>query len=144
MSTNPFKAGEHNGMETYYVTVDDRICRVASFDRAQCKAALQVPHLQKTVAAAVQRRMRHLDKITTVLHFMDHGQDFLRWDLDAKGKVIDCGPFQGSLWIGRFVVHPEQLWVGELVRYRTAGDSAAAGSIRYPLVQIERVKGGAE
>lgn len=140
---NPFKAGEPGGVQTYYGTADDRILAVGRFDRIQCEAALQLPDLQKTVAAAVQRRLRHLDKVATVLHFTDHGQDFLRWELDARGKVIGCKPFQARVWCGKHVMHHEQLWAGDLVRYRTMGESASADNIRYPLERVERLKGGA-
>lgn len=30
----------------------------------------------------------------------DHGQDFLEWDIDEKGVVVGCRPFQGSIWCG--------------------------------------------
>lgn len=43
--------------------------------------------------------MRKFGKKTR-LHFEDHGQDFLWWDIDAEGNVIDCGPFQASVWVG--------------------------------------------
>ncbi len=32
------------------------------------------------------------------IYFQDNGQDTLWWDIDAFGKVIGCGPFQGRLW----------------------------------------------
>ncbi|HRL98088.1 MAG TPA: hypothetical protein PLE22_01440 [Acidovorax sp.] len=53
MGANPFKAALHAGVQTYYCTAEDRIRLVAWFDRAQCEAALKLPDLQKTVAAAV-------------------------------------------------------------------------------------------
>lgn len=62
-NNNPFKAGFHAGVQTYYCTAEDRVRMVSGFDRAQCNDALQLPHLQKTVLSAVQRRLRHLDKI---------------------------------------------------------------------------------
>ena len=34
------------------------------------------------------------------IHFEDHGQDFLEWDVDANGTVIDCRPFQAAVWVG--------------------------------------------
>lgn len=62
MSTaNPFAAGVYGGHQTYHMGADDRIAAVRRFDRAQCQAALALPHLQKTVASAVQRRLRQLD-----------------------------------------------------------------------------------
>jgi hypothetical protein len=32
--------------------------------------------------------------------FVDDGQDFLEWDIDDKGVVVACRPFQGWVWIG--------------------------------------------
>lgn len=41
------------------------------------------------------------------LKFEDHGQDFLEWDIDRNGVVIDCRPFQ-SVWIGTKVYSPKR------------------------------------
>ena len=30
--------------------------------------------------------------------FKDEGQDFLWWEIDENGKVVDCGPFQATTW----------------------------------------------
>jgi hypothetical protein len=40
-----------------------------------------------------------MDKITRI-YFEDHGQDFLWWDINQDGDVVDCGPFQASVWVG--------------------------------------------
>lgn len=37
------------------------------------------------------------------IYFEDKGQDFLWWIIDEFGLVIDCGPFQGFVWIGSTV-----------------------------------------
>ncbi|ART47581.1 MULTISPECIES: hypothetical protein [Acidovorax] len=140
---NPFKAGVHGGTQTYYGVAEDRIRAVAWFDRAQCEAALKLPGLQKTVAAAVQRRLRYFDKVATVLHFTDFGQDFLRWELDAKGKVIGCEPFQGFVWKGKYVLGYDRLRAGDTVHYRSMGDSTSVDNIRYPLALVERKEGSA-
>lgn len=35
------------------------------------------------------------------IEFEDHGQDFLFWTIDTqKEKVVDCGPFQYTVWVG--------------------------------------------
>lgn len=143
MDTNPFKAGIHAGVQTFHCVAEDRIRLVAWFDRAQCEAALKLPGLQKTVAAAVQRRLRYFNRVATVLHFTDHGQDFLRWELDAKGKVIGCEPFQGSVWKGKVVMFPDRLRAGHTVYFRSQGESTAADSIRYPLERVDRAEGSA-
>jgi hypothetical protein len=40
----------------------------------------------------------------TRVYFEDKGQDFLWWDLDHEKKVVDCGPFQASVWEGCIVI----------------------------------------
>ena len=142
MTSNPFAAGIHAGVQTYHCVAEDRIRAASRFDKAQCEAALQLPHLQKTVAAAVQRRMRYLDRITTVLHFTDHGQDFLRWELDVKGHVIGCEPAQAWLWLGKRVLFHEALRPGGLVHFVSKGDSDSR-NIRYPLERVEHTQGSA-
>ena len=143
MSGNPFMAGVHGGIQTYHCVAEDRIRAVARFDRAQCEAALKLTGLQKTVEAAVRRRMRHLDKITMVLHFEDLGQDFLRWELNAKGKVIGCEPFQASTWCGLEVFQPGLLAVGDLVHFYDSRDKSFR-HIRYRVAKVERLMGGAK
>jgi len=44
--------------------------------------------------------------------FEDDGQDFLEWDLDDKGKVVACRPFQGWVWIGT-QVHNKDIKPGD-------------------------------
>lgn len=138
MNTNPFKAAIYDGTQLYHQTAEDRICAAASFDRAQCEAALQLPNLQKTVATAVQRRLRYLEKIAVRLEFEDHGQDFLDWDLDANGKVIGCGPFQAFAWVGGKVLGFAKLKAGDTLIYerRDKGGKYSGGSIRYPLKSV--------
>lgn len=140
---NPFKAAIYNGQQLYHLSAEDRARAVTWFDRAQCDAALKLQGLQKSVEAAVKRRLRHFDKVATVLHFTDHGQDFLRWELDVNGKVIGCEPFQGFFWKGKQVMFPDRLRAGDTVYYRSKGESTSVDSIRYPLERVERLKGGA-
>ena len=42
------------------VTVDDRLDMVKKFNVAQCRAALKLPYIQKTVRKALERRLRKL------------------------------------------------------------------------------------
>lgn len=57
---NPFVTKQYDGRWTGVVTAEDRARRVQAFDSAQCKAALQVPGLQKSVITAIERRQRKL------------------------------------------------------------------------------------
>jgi hypothetical protein len=38
------------------------------------------------------------------VHFEDHGQDFLEWDVDTQNKVVACRPYQSSVWVGKRLV----------------------------------------
>ena len=143
MTANPFKAARYGDTQCYHQTAEDRIRAVLDFDRAACTAALLLPDLQKTVATAVQRRLRYLDKVAAILEFEDHGQDFLRWELDAKGTVIGCEPFQASTWCGLEVFQPGLLAVGDLVHFYDSRDKSFR-HIRYRVAKVERLMGGAK
>lgn len=134
---DPFKAGVYSGIQTYYIDAEDRVRAVARFDRAQCEAARKLPGLQKTVAAAVRRRLRYLDRVKTRIHFEDHHQDFLRWEIDGKGKVIGCEPFQRAVWVGKEIIQPARLEVGSKVEIYDSFDKSFM-SIKYPIAKIER------
>ena len=54
---NPF--ANANGYQV--ITVEDRLQRVRNFNAEQCLQALAMPHLQKTVQQAVERRLRMLE-----------------------------------------------------------------------------------
>lgn len=134
MRTNPFSSGVYDGIETQIVTAEDRLRMVPGFNRAKCEAALKVDGLQKTVFAALQRRLRQLANVTTTICFEDHGQDFLEWDLDAVGEVIECRPFQAGFWCGRHVVNHKSLKKGV---YVILDDMA---TVKYPPTEIHRFK----
>ena len=60
---NPFETGRvYNGHRMQDCGVEDRIARVREFTADQCRAALALPGLQKTVRTAVERRLRALAK----------------------------------------------------------------------------------
>lgn len=46
------------------------------------------------------------------IFFVDDGQDFLEWDINDKGEVVDCRPFQGFVWIGT-KVHNKDIKPGD-------------------------------
>jgi hypothetical protein len=58
----PFAAHRYGEDQTYDIAAEDRLYRVKTFDLAQCRAALKIPRLQKTVVAAILRRMKRLEK----------------------------------------------------------------------------------
>ena len=60
---NPFETGQvYNGHRLQHCDAQDRITCVKEFNAAQCRAALALPDLQKTVRTAVERRLRALEK----------------------------------------------------------------------------------
>jgi hypothetical protein len=55
-----------------------------------------------------------------IIFFEDGGQDFLYWLVEVEtGKVIDCGPFQCSVWEGTIVKYIDDLEIGGVVHVKT-------------------------
>lgn len=59
---NPFLRPSPGYPNTQLMAGEDRIAAVREFDRDQCRAALEVPGLQKTVEKAIHARLRKLEK----------------------------------------------------------------------------------
>jgi hypothetical protein len=72
--------------------------------------------------------------------FEDHGQDFLKWDIDEKGNVIDCRPFQAWIWCNKIVTNHTQLKVGGYVKNKDIRTNEI-GEIRYPIIAITEALG---
>jgi hypothetical protein len=72
--------------------------------------------------------------MTVVLE--DHGQDFLEFDLDERGEIIETRPYQGRVLNGRKVLN-KNLGVGD--RLLLAADAFAGKSltIKYPVESIK-------
>jgi len=68
--------------------------------------------------------------------FEDHGQDFLRWDIE-DGVVVDCQPFQGWVWNGVKILS-EEFAPGDKLKIQLRG--GVASELRYPVSKIEEVK----
>lgn len=119
------------------IDVGERLKVVRWLSREKCERALANPaneRLQATVIKALQARLRKCAKVAATITFEDHGQDFLEWDLNAQGKVIECRPFQASFWVGRLVVNNDELRKGSKVILEDGNN------IRYPLVKVQRFK----
>lgn len=58
--SNPFFSGRHNGHPVGAISAQDRIDMVRHFNRERCLQALTVGGLQKSVATAINRRLRQL------------------------------------------------------------------------------------
>ena len=69
------------------------------------------------------------------LVFEDHGQDFTEWRLDGRGKVIQCTPFQGSVWKGVVVLGARSLKAGDRITIRTK-----SGDVRRVNLRITEVR----
>lgn len=68
------------------------------------------------------------------VHFEDHGQDFLEWDLDEHGQVVACRPFQALVWCGKRVMAPPV--VGQKLHLRRPDGSETL--INYPVAKVVR------
>jgi hypothetical protein len=72
------------------------------------------------------------------IHFEDCGQDFLWWIIDDEGNVVDCGPFQASVWVGS-TVYMDELEVGEPPMFNSRfGDDQL---LNYSVTKIEDYNG---
>jgi hypothetical protein len=67
------------------------------------------------------------------VHFEDHGQDFLEWDI-KDGVVVDCRPFQGWFWNGT-KVHNTSIKVGYILQITTI--DGAERALKYPVEKVE-------
>jgi|GEM_PF-1135831 len=59
---NPFYAGSFTGSSCFTLNADDRIRLIKTFNVHQLRAAQRVRGLQKTVCAAIERRLRALER----------------------------------------------------------------------------------
>lgn len=73
------------------------------------------------------------------IHFEDHGQDFLRWTVDGLGRVIDCQPFQGHVWIGLIVVNIKDLAKGDKVHYYHPSKPKELRTINYVVKGLSHI-----
>lgn len=88
--------------------------------------------LFEAMTSKVDARLGNAAAEGYTIHFEDHGQDFLAWDVDATGKVVGCRPSQASVWCGLRVL--ERPKAGALVTYRR-GDEPAR-SVHYTVAKI--------
>ena len=68
--------------------------------------------------------------------FEDHGQDFLEWDI-CNGVVVDCRPFQVSVWVNCRLVEP--MWaqnIGHRPLILTNTEGLGPMRINYPAAAV--------
>lgn len=68
------------------------------------------------------------------IYFEDHGQDFLWWEIDSEGIVVDAGPFQSSIWTGCIVEIKPEIKSGDRVVFITKNDQVL--QLNYPVSKI--------
>ncbi len=74
------------------------------------------------------------------IYFEDHGQDFLEWDIDDEGFVVDCRPAQSDIWNGHHVLNHSSLKKGDKVL--RDHEDGTTDEIKYPLekVSLKRIE----
>ncbi len=94
------------------------------------------------MSAAHHAQSPALGSAVTRITFEDHHQDFLTWEIDADGYVVDCQPFQEWVWVGCRVIN-ESLQAGDRVNYipKWADETY---EIAYPLARVEDLRDGGD
>ena len=73
--------------------------------------------------------------VARTIHFVDRGQDFLEWDLNAEGRVLAVRPFQEQFYKGAKVFDAEKLAPGHGVRF-TYSDREGSFVVKYPVEKV--------
>ncbi|WP_193222238.1 hypothetical protein [Alkalilimnicola sp. S0819] len=68
------------------------------------------------------------------IRFEDQGQDFLEWDIDQEGVVVDSRPFQRHVWCGTQV---QDVAIGQQPTVITP-HVGVAGLLNYRVVHIRQ------
>ena len=63
MNRHPFYSGTYDGHDCVHQGAESRVEVVKGMTAEQCHAALKLPHLQKTVITALNRRLMKLEKL---------------------------------------------------------------------------------
>lgn len=78
---------------------------------------------------------KNASRPTHRIHLEDRGQDFLRWDIDQYGVVVECQPFQAWVWNGTKVTNFESLGPGDILQI--IDREGRETTLNYPCVSIE-------
>ena len=70
-----------------------------------------------------------------MIHFEDHGQDFLRWTVSSGGDVVACEPFQSSIWCKAEIINRADLQVGVQPVYKFPGVERPL-TLKYKIIAI--------
>jgi len=74
-----------------------------------------------------------MKKKAQTIEFEDRGQDYLEWDLDADGYILDSRPYRKD-WIGD-LVDLTSIQVGRPLRIHIIGATIVS---KYPVIKITR------
>lgn len=72
----------------------------------------------------------------TRITFKDEGQDFLVWDINEDGVIVECKPFQFSHW-SKWNVMNKRFNIGSFVHLRKINETM---TIKYPIEKIEKLE----
>lgn len=79
---------------------------------------------------------------TIRIHFEDHGQDFLTWDVVPKdeklAEIVDCKPFQRGIWTKNHITNFDELEEFGTVKF-SMGTGHPVYTMNYPIEKIEDV-----
>lgn len=78
------------------------------------------------------------------IHFEDHGQDFLTWDVDVRNcKVVDAQPYQKDIWTRCTVLNIYELADGDENMVVFESELHLPGTIdkiKYPVTLVEALE----
>lgn len=77
-------------------------------------------------------------KVKTII-FVDYGQDYLEWDIDHLGKVIDCRPFQSSFWCGSQLKNHQHIQAGDFAEISRTDPISGALLEKFIVYPIEAI-----
>jgi hypothetical protein len=75
--------------------------------------------------------------------FIDRGQDFLWWEIDAEtGRILGCGPYEADLWAsGRCSVDVATVAVGNCPTFFGPATEPEGRTLRYEIATVVAVSG---
>lgn len=76
------------------------------------------------------------DPTFRTITFADYHQDFMWFQIDERGVVQECGPFQGWMWRGYRVLNHKKLFAGGPVRLKPQDKDSEETWLKYPILQV--------
>jgi hypothetical protein len=135
-----FMAGSEAGPEREIAGLNYSAAEFALIQRAAKASKVSLAALLANVISAGCKRIlgESLPPLGNgplrTITFTDGGQDFTCWVIDCHGKITDCAPAQGWVWIGGTVTNHRRLKVGGFAKWKKGDNSA---NIRYSVKTIQ-------